>query len=956
MNLEYNSSLCKRVLLTILSLFLFVSLYPQKLSITDLTNIVSQSSYEKAESILTAKGWMFYKADNDYIDGNKFQTIEFAYGLTYNDRAQAWIMLWCYRNRPCEVSYQMFDNEYFPKIRGQIQSAGFKSGKTKFEEDVQKTEYFNDGYYLTLTNKTKKNDYYETSNIFVFTILRKGSEADERNGYKEEYVSGYHFKYNLKNGLLEGKCEVYRKRKHWFFGLGKSADDEEYLKYYSANFVKGREFGQFKMYDAKGRLAYDGQMKDGNFTGKVKVYDLFGKHIIQEGTFTNRMPLRQEFISTGMKSRPCSEYDFVGIDDFTGVIHEYYSDTLTVDGNVTKGKFTGWEYLKKGLENIFRLYDYDDFEKQTEQIDFIDSNKEYYNVKVSYKDNKPHGNIPVYDIDWNKVMTLSYNNGILKSYKRYEDGLLIEDGITDSVYGFSGIKREYDRDGNLTKEYNLKNDTIIGERKTYHSNGKIKATEKFVMGELDGPYKEYDENGNLVYECSYSEGYPNGAYSKNANDTIETGFYKMGKLDGKVSGYWNSPYTAIDSSNEKVNIKFKWEYIYVDGEKNGEFHHDYSDSCIWGTYANGKLEGEYTSWYPDWKSGNMGYELSKGYYHSGKKDGKWRYGNYNNQTVRIENYKNGSPNGKWEYYDDVKGNGNYVLYKEENYKDGKLDGQVMHYIRDDSYKGIGIVNVADEPVKILAEKSSNKRQYNSNWQKMYVKYNYLDGEKYGTFELKDSLDNDIEKGQFIHNMKTKEWSIYNDGKLFAKIDYSYDEPNSIKYYNSDLENCIIEEFYFTTGNNIRHVEYNGNYVYDIEYNSWQSFVLKNVNVKDFNSIFKENKSKTMNGNYIYKDSQNDKVILSGKMEKNKRIGVWQMYYHDIDLLVETDYSYNGLETFKQISSMKLCNGKVEMPVKDRKKEIISVKNGIRNGKTVTINIETKKPIEKITYKNGVEKK
>ena len=112
----------------------------------------------------------------------------------------------------------------------------------------------------------------------------------------------------------------------------------------------------------------------------------------------------------------------------------------------------------------------------------------------------------------------------------------------------------------------------------------------------------------------------------------------------------------------------------------------------------------------------------------------------------------------------------------------------------------------------------------------------------------------------------------------------------------------------------------------------------------------------MNGNYIYKDSQNDKVILSGKMENNKRIGVWQMFYHDIDLLVETDYSNNELETFRQISSMKLCNGKVEMPENKGKKEIISVKNGIRNGKTVTVNIETKKPIEKITYKNGVEKK
>jgi predicted adenine nucleotide alpha hydrolase (AANH) superfamily ATPase len=84
------------------------------------------------------------------------------------------------------------------------------------------------------------------------------------------------------------------------------------------------------------------------------------------------------------------------------------------------------------------------------------------------------------------------------------------------------------------------------------------------------------------------------------------------------------------------------------------------------------------------------------------------------------------------------------------------------------------------------------------------------------------------------------------------------------------------------------------------------------------------------------------------------IGLWTFYYYDQNVKIEYNYSKNKQTNEKYLKlNGELYSGEFiyydnENGVKEERK----IKDGLRNGKTIYIDIKTKKTINKENYKNG----
>lgn len=134
-------------------------------------------------------------------------------------------------------------------------------------------------------------------------------------------------------------------------------------------------------------------------------------------------------------------------------------------------------------------------------------NIEYWdngNIKQEYFTNingKVDGFISSYDENGNLIRktefnndkqtghdSLFYPNGVLKEVAYFDNGISI-----DSIFTFHP-------NGNIKLKGNMNNGAQFGEYRLYHTNGLIE--EIGILnenGNLDGPFRKYDENGNLIW-------------------------------------------------------------------------------------------------------------------------------------------------------------------------------------------------------------------------------------------------------------------------------------------------------------------------------------------------------------------------------------------------------------------------------------------------------------------------
>ncbi|WP_233098781.1 toxin-antitoxin system YwqK family antitoxin [Aureibaculum flavum] len=179
-----------------------------------------------------------------------------------------------------------------------------------------------------------------------------------------------------------------------------------------------------------------------------------------------------------------------------------------------------------------------------------------------------------------------------------------------------------------------------GVWKKYYSNSRIRYRGTFEHGKEVGTFK--------YYSAAQSD-YPNVIKKFESNDGIaDVSFYSdeglllsSGKMDGK----------------KRVG---KWQY----------FHEDGKTIMSEENYVDGKLEGDYKTFY------NTGKPTEVGYFKNGKLDSVYRKYSIKGHLYQHFNYKNGLLNGKAVYYNRKTGE----LTTKGEFKDDKKVGTWENYV------------------------------------------------------------------------------------------------------------------------------------------------------------------------------------------------------------------------------------------------------------------------------------
>ena len=405
--------------------------------------------------------------------------------------------------------------------------------------------------------------------------------------------------------------------------------------------MNGKKNGKGKKYGYYGELIFEGEYLNGIINGKGKEYFDNG-NIKYEGNYFN-----------GFRHGECIEYYYNGTIRFKG---EY------LYGKIWNGKVFDF-YWNKFFEinngyGYLREYDY---EGKILLSEGTYSNGEKNGERIDYDEN---GNIQFIGQYLN-----GERNGYGKSYD--SNGNLTFEGEYFNGKAWNGIKNDY----NFNNTYNIKNGkTVINEEDDEQNEDNSSTniyyfTNPIIKEYKNGEIKEYDEDGNLLFE---------GLYLYNHKRKGKE--YHKGKIEFEGEYLHDKKYNG-KGFNENGNI------IYVLKNGNGKVkEYNQNDELIFeGEYFDGKKSGigkEYCN-------GLLVYE---GNFQHGKKNGKGTQYNSYFGTLSFEgeflNDKIWNGKGKeYNLYILMNQNNQHPIIFEGEYLNGKRwNGKMFDYFSEETYE------------------------------------------------------------------------------------------------------------------------------------------------------------------------------------------------------------------------------------------------------------------------------
>ena len=635
--------------------------------------------------------------------------------------------------------------------------------------------------------------------------------------------------------------------------------------------------------------------------------------------------------------------------------------------------------------------------KRTDE-DWSDRSLTAYSVtlikKAGIYDSQNGKKIDYYDNDVIKAEYTLLNgkiNGLLKLYDEFGN-LQKTSNFANGVA--NGKVVEYKENGEKNAEYTVSNDTKNGLL-TFYENNKISYTTTFLKDIKNGQHtnyyyndddeklflKEYGQYNNdeksglwktfyiegkiekLLTFTNYLNDIKNGNFQEIQNDSLIIGNYKNDELDGSYKIYRDLKKLLVGgiintNPNELILVS---QGQYIDGKKTGNWKNfDLSKSLInEGNYEEDLKEGEWKYYYPSYVKEDNTKEP------------------FSNELYLIENYSGGKLNGKSTRFsrfedeeypcDETDENGNKIetctrkifekIYEVSNFKNDKLNGSyelknseneviIKGYYVDDKENGLFTLKIPEENV-------DNKKKY------ITEKGTYKDGKREGKW-LQYYTDDKLEK---TINFKDNEL----DGEY---IEYNkFNTPKFIKQFefgklkqlvvNDSLGNKTIK--YDIYDRKLNSLKCNVTIYYDNEIVS-QEFWLKDddVNHNFFQLDFSLKTNEKSSGEDGYKDGVflindlNERPIVKGKKYKKNKIDLWTYFYYDQKVKINIKYidNINVEEQYLNLDGTPFSGEFEYVDVEKNKKEIRKIKDGLRNGKTTIIDLETNKTISKESYKDG----
>ncbi len=407
----------------------------------------------------------------------------------------------------------------------------------------------------------------------------------------------------------------------------------------------------------------------------------------------------------------------------------------------------------------------------------LDSVWKFYNeqgvltTEYVYQSGKKNGLKKTYSGESQKLLTEEqYVNDIKQGLTN-----LYKDGYKSKEVPFvngkeEGIGREFSKDslvitittyknGYVTREEKINRYDKFGKKqgnwKSFYPNGAVHIECRYVEDKLDGYFKEYGLDGNLLK----TEKYDFGVLKKNVAELVKldvkNDYYESGKL--KSSGTFKEGtaegVTRYYSEDGKIiNAK-----IYKDGELIGEGVYD----------EKGFQQGKWKEYYPN------GELRAEGEYLDARRLGDWVFYHQNGKVEQKGKFLKGAkPSGTWTWYYE---SGN--LLREEKFTAGLEDGAMTEY---------------NDSGRVIAQGA------------------YLDGEKEGFWF---SEDGDVrEEGNFKNGQKDGQWkTTYKNGKLAFEGKFIDGNPDGKHTYYHD-NGRLKEEGDYTVGrkeNNWKYYNYEG---------------------------------------------------------------------------------------------------------------------------------------------------
>ncbi len=263
-------------------------------------------------------------------------------------------------------------------------------------------------------------------------------------------------------------------------------------------------------------------------------------------------------------------------------------------------------YDTRGDLKTLEKYRDDVLVRDSEESIILDIRNTFYSdgtVKSSggYVDGKKEGTHRIYD-----------EEGEIASGQIFDRGTLTGEGLVDRPGNFQGDWKLYFESGELLAKgaylnsertgewvFYFKNGKIEhrgkydeglpqGDWKWYHPNGVLRRNDYYRRGKEDGHSLEQDEDGNIISEGEYVNGYREGQWFYHVGDHTEKGAY----LDGERQGEWIYEYPG-------GQLNFKGEYIAGLETGKHKWYHPNGQLKKEGKYSSGLRVGNWATYSED---------------------------------------------------------------------------------------------------------------------------------------------------------------------------------------------------------------------------------------------------------------------------------------------------------------------------------------------------------------------
>lgn len=612
-------------------------------------------------------------------------------------------------------------------------------------------------FYFSFYKNTKNQNFVSE---FLNTILRsakresinKWSKKNEKS-LKKFYQTGSYlgnFKnYRWINDSTRITCKHYDSGSIKSIGNFSTAEKEigDWTYYFeggskqaNGSFVEGKKEGAWAYYNLAGYLETTCSYIDGKLTGTYADFDAYGNQRTDISYANGEIQGDVKFLYPCQVIEELNQYSQ---SEINGPGYALYPTGDTLSTFVYKDSKIVGEYKRfHSNGNLFYHTYYTDGQRDGDYIEYyVDGS---ISVKGKYKIGKEDGT-------WDYF----YTNGKLKNKMFYEKGKKAGNWV------------EYDKQGDLLKQYEFNGEGQLNKDYIYYSKGLPHVIESYRKDMLIGVTSLNAIGDTIKYFGAEDGGFEFETYSLDEFRLVK-GQFVQGKNNGARTTYWRNG-TIREASN------------YVMGQLDGELlvNHENGLVQIKKQYTKGKENGIYQEYYKD---GNL---KSKGYYKEGIFDGLWFNYYPNGILEQIYNYKKGDIKGwMYDYSVDGKLAGRTKFEKGSPVEICQFDSLgKMYHSQNLLTSGKRIFMNCNKSVEGEGKMTCGKLNGDLTWYypdgNDYIVKHFENGNAMGAFVIYHPSGKIKTEGQFLNDSRSGVWKeFYEDGALKKAFLYAEGQLDS----------------------------------------------------------------------------------------------------------------------------------------------------------------------------------